>query len=68
MFTDDWDSRNNLKVGDKIDCLDKFMHWQKAKIEHVKELNEKDATGAVLKEYIVGFVNEDGKLGLKSYE
>ena len=65
MFTDDWDSRNDLKVGDKIDCLSKNMHWQKAQIEQIKELNEKDATGEILKEFEVDFVHENEIFGKK---
>ena len=63
MFTKEWETRNLLKVGDQIDCLDEYIDWYTSEIVDIRTTKEKDCCGTGLREYLVAFRYPDEKYG-----
>jgi hypothetical protein len=69
QFTDAWEWRNNLKVGDFIDCCDEYSNWYRA---HILERRERidgaagvDCEGKPLEEFLIAFRYTDEIYGVK---
>ena len=63
MYTDAWDWRMSLKVGDFINCCDEYKCWYRATILEVKEDKASAEDTHTIKKVYVGYRYPDEDYG-----